>query len=138
MHPALSATISANPNIIHNPLACIIFRTSIRFCQVAVKTTNPPGRFQPDDETGADDPLEGGEWVLVGYGPERALIELPAGVLVTISFADDGLRGSAGCNSYFGGYQVSGDAIEVGPVGSTEMWCEGALDDRIGHRRAGL
>ena len=81
---------------------------------------------QPMDDS--DDPLEGGEWVLVGYGPEGALIELPAGALVTISFADGGLRGSAGCNSYFGGYQVSGDAIEVGPVGSTEMWCEGLMD----------
>ncbi len=85
-------------------------------------------RDEPGDETGADDPLEGGEWVLVGYGPEGALIELPAGALVTISFADGGLKGSAGCNSYFGGYQVSGDAIEVGPVGSTEMWCEGLMD----------
>ena len=85
-------------------------------------------RDEPGDETGADDPLAGGEWVLVGYGPEGALIELPAGALVTIRFADGGLRGSAGCNSYFGGYQVSGDAIEVGPVGSTEMWCEGLMD----------
>jgi heat shock protein HslJ len=66
-----------------------------------------------------------GEWVLVGYGPEGALIELPAGALVTISFADGGLSGSAGCNSYFGGYQVSGDEIKVSELANTEMWCEG-------------
>ena len=94
-----------------------------------VEPTEPAGDTptEPDGETG-DDPLEGGEWVLVAYGPEGALIELPAGALATISFADGGLRGSAGCNSYFGEYTASGDAIEVGPLGSTEMWCEGRME----------
>jgi heat shock protein HslJ len=46
------------------------------------------------------------------------------GTEITAAFGDDGkLTGSAGCNSYFGSYEVDGEAITFGPLGSTLMAC---------------
>ncbi|MCJ7626377.1 MAG: META domain-containing protein, partial [Anaerolineaceae bacterium] len=35
------------------------------------------------------------------------------------------VHGSAGCNSYRGSYQVTGDKITFGPIAITEMACMG-------------
>ena len=44
---------------------------------------------------------------------------------VTAQFEEDGsLNGSAGCNNFFGSYELDGDAIQIGQVGSTMMACE--------------
>ncbi|RIK16371.1 MAG: hypothetical protein DCC52_17750 [Chloroflexi bacterium] len=32
--------------------------------------------------------------------------------------------GNAGCNNYNGSYQVDGATLQVGPLGSTRMFCE--------------
>jgi heat shock protein HslJ len=80
------------------------------------------------DEPGINDPLAGAEWTLLAYGPEGALIEVPAGTGVTLNFSDGSVTGSAGCNNYFGQYRVSGGELQVGPLGSTEMWCEGKME----------
>jgi len=81
--------------------------------------------------TGADpaagDPLDGTAWELVTYGETRPI----PGTTISVTFEDGGVRGSAGCNSYFGSYQVSGDQIKVGELAITEMAClepEGAME----------
>jgi heat shock protein HslJ len=68
------------------------------------------------------------EWVLQRYGPANDESELVPGSTITLRFEDGQLRGTAGCNSYFGNYQLDGDSISVGTLGSTEMWCEGLMD----------
>jgi heat shock protein HslJ len=73
------------------------------------------------------DPLDGTSWVLVGYG----LAALLPGTEITASFEDGQVRGSAGCNSYGGSYQVSGDSISVRELFHTEMAClepEGVME----------
>jgi len=55
----------------------------------------------------------------VSYGTTRPI----PGTTITAMFEDGQLRGSAGCNSYFGSYQVSGDKIRVGDLALTEMAC---------------
>jgi heat shock protein HslJ len=74
----------------------------------------------------AGDPLDGTAWELAAYGETRPI----PGTTLTAAFEDGGVRGSAGCNSYFGSYQVSGDQITVGDLAITEMAClepEGAM-----------
>jgi len=42
---------------------------------------------------------------------------------VTIEFENGEVHGSAGCNSYFGSYEVKGNVISFGMLAMTEMAC---------------
>jgi heat shock protein HslJ len=51
------------------------------------------------------------------------------GVTQTITFAKAGkVNGDAGCNRFLGDYGVKGSRIDIGPLGSTLMFCEGVMD----------
>lgn len=74
--------------------------------------------------TGAADQsasLEGTSWKLEYFNKNRPV----AGHEPTISFEDGQVSGTAGCNSYGGGYEVDGEKISFGAMFMTEMWCEG-------------
>ena len=78
---------------------------------------------QPDNST-SDINLTDKVWVLQEYGQP-----LLPNTMITIEFAADGqVHGSAGCNSYFGSYSIDGSSLITSPIGSTEMWCEGRMD----------
>lgn len=52
------------------------------------------------------------------------------GITQTITFAKAGkVNGDAGCNRFLGDYGVKGSRIDIGPLGSTLMFCEGLMDD---------
>ena len=73
------------------------------------------------------DPLDGTSWVLMAYRKTRPI----PGTTITATFEDGQVRGSAGCNSYGGSYQVSGDTIAMSEIVFTEMACmepEGVMD----------
>jgi heat shock protein HslJ len=69
--------------------------------------------------------LSGTTWQLSLYYVGGDAVTSPlAGTTITANFTEDGkLTGSAGCNSYFAEYQVDGDSLSVGPVGSTKKLC---------------
>lgn len=70
-------------------------------------------------ENAVEDPLAGTAWVLVKLNGE-----LPVeGTVLTLSFTDGNLGGSAGCNSFGGAYKVSGDQLKTGEIASTLMAC---------------
>jgi heat shock protein HslJ len=46
------------------------------------------------------------------------------GTTLTVSFSDGQVRGSSGCNTYFGSYRVSGSRIDVEQLASTKMACQ--------------
>jgi heat shock protein HslJ len=75
----------------------------------------------------SDDPLEDTSWVLITiYGTKPI-----DGTRITAEFKEGAIRGSAGCNSYFGSFKTRGNAIEISEVGSTLMAClepEGIMD----------
>lgn len=76
-------------------------------------------------------PLEDVEWVLESYGEAGDMTPAltTAEVTAELSSENDELTGSAGCNSYFGGYEADGSRLSlVGPMAITEMAC---LDDDI-------
>jgi heat shock protein HslJ len=66
-------------------------------------------------------------WVLVALGGEPPL----AGTAPSAEFSAEEVRGSAGCNTYFGSYTVNGSEIRISDLAHTEMWCsdpEGVMD----------
>jgi heat shock protein HslJ len=59
-------------------------------------------------------------WELRSLEGEPAL----ADKIVTIEFKEDGnIGGTAGCNHYFSSYEINGNSLSFGVVGSTEMYC---------------
>lgn len=69
-------------------------------------------------DSGAND-LRGTAWELASLSGSGLL----PGTSITIEFSDDGVSGSAGCNHYWGSYQVSGNSLTMSDVFSTEMGC---------------
>lgn len=66
--------------------------------------------------------LVGSTWILIA---RRGGGILP-GSHINLTFEDDRIVGSAGCNGYFADYTVNGDRISYGIVGNTLMACEPA------------
>lgn len=65
------------------------------------------------------DPLDGTDWQLVFYRKTSVM----EGTAITAHFENGEINGSAGCNSYFGAYQVEGENLSVGQIANTEMYC---------------
>ena len=69
--------------------------------------------------------LIGPLWMLLGYGDAGNPTIVEPGTNVTLQFAEDNsLSGFSGCNGFFGPYELTGDQIKIGPLGSTMMACE--------------
>jgi heat shock protein HslJ len=80
--------------------------------------------------TGAE-ALEDKTWVLESYGEPDSLKTVLGNSEITATFesAEETVRGTAGCNHYFGGYEVKGSQLSFpGPIASTEMSCGEQLD----------
>lgn len=59
------------------------------------------------------------------------------GITQTITFAKAGkVNGDAGCNRFIGDYGVKGSTIDIGPLGSTLMFCEGVMDAERNYLKA--
>jgi len=73
---------------------------------------------------------EGIEWTLTSYKDgEGAIVSVPAGAGITLKLEEGRAGGSAGCNSYFGDYNLDEKgALTFGMIGMTEMYCEGKMD----------
>jgi heat shock protein HslJ len=79
-----------------------------------------PAMSLAQDETFGSTP-EGVEWTLMTLADEP----LAPGVTVTLSLDGGEAAGSAGCNSYFGAYELDGDSLTFPePFGLTQKMCE--------------
>jgi heat shock protein HslJ/uncharacterized protein YraI len=68
--------------------------------------------------------LAGTAWEVVNYNNGRqAVVGLLPDTEITANFGDSEIAGNAGCNEYFAGYTVDGDAIEIGTPGRTFRFC---------------
>ena len=77
--------------------------------------------------------FEDEDWVLETYGEPGDLQAVIEGTEITAVFDSDTqeVRGSAGCNSYFGEYEVSNKQLSITGLGNTEMYCmepEGVME----------
>jgi heat shock protein HslJ len=70
--------------------------------------------------------LSGTSWEVMMYNNGReAVVGLIADSTINLNFGADGqVSGNSGCNNYSGGYEASGNALKVGPLASTRMFCE--------------
>jgi heat shock protein HslJ len=69
--------------------------------------------------------LDGTDWVLTSLNGASPLGSF------ALAFTDGQVTGKAGCNSYFGDYDQSGDTLSIPMIGITEMYCmdpEGIMD----------
>ena len=69
--------------------------------------------------SGRDADLNGTTWQLESFAGNQ-LLESTA---FTAEFEDTQIRGDAGCNQYFGTYQVEGNQVTITDLGWTEMAC---------------
>ena len=73
-----------------------------------------------------DQPLTGRTWTLTSLVSGEAVSSVPAGVVATLVFGEDGSVDVApGCNSGGGSYSVDGDTISFRDVFTTMMACQG-------------
>ncbi|MFC1903026.1 META domain-containing protein [Chloroflexota bacterium] len=78
--------------------------------------------------------LEDTAWVLESYGEPGNLKAVIVDIQITAEFvsAEETVKGSAGCNSYFGSYELKGSQLSIpGFIAATEMYCmepEGVMD----------
>lgn len=64
--------------------------------------------------------LAGSEWRPTQIGSSAVLEQSK----LFVQFKGDGkLAGHGGCNRFFGQYEISGNKIKMGPVGSTRVGC---------------
>jgi heat shock protein HslJ len=91
--------------------------------KLTVRQEKSQGR---EDKTKQEVSLEDTKWVLQSYGEPGNPEDILADTEITAEFvsSERTIRGSAGCNSYFGGYELEGNRISIpGPIGATEMYC---------------
>jgi len=86
-------------------------------------------------------PLTGTTWILTGYNNgEGGVTSLVRDTEITAIFTEDGIvTGSAGCNSYNGGYSIEDGAISFGPAATTRMACgspEGIMEQESAYLAA--
>lgn len=74
--------------------------------------------------------LSGSSWSLQTLENQS----LVAGSIITIEFNKGELKGSGGCNAYFGGYEISEESLTISQIGSTMMACE---DGGISNQESG-
>ncbi|MDX1413703.1 MAG: META domain-containing protein, partial [Candidatus Promineifilaceae bacterium] len=85
------------------------------------------GRTPMETETEVEETksLEGTTWSLISYlTPNGESLNVLPDTRITIEFKDGQIAGSAGCNNYFGTYELNGDALSIGPTGSSMRFCE--------------
>jgi heat shock protein HslJ len=71
----------------------------------------------------APNDFENTHWSLVSFGPAGAEKPVVEGSNVTLLAADGKFGGSAGCNTYGGAYEISGDQLSFHDINSTLMAC---------------
>jgi len=70
----------------------------------------------------ASNQLSGTEWELLFIRKSTPI----AGSTITIAFADGEVRGSTGCNTFFGSYQAQDGTITFSELAATLMACPDA------------
>lgn len=83
----------------------------------------------PETESMLHDELIGTDWDVVSYGGQTPLPDAP----ITLSFEAEELGGTTGCNHYGGPYTTEGASFSVGELVSTQIFCEGLMDQEAAY-----
>ena len=84
--------------------------------------------------------IEDTKWVLESYGEQGNLQAVLENTEITAAFesTEGKVKGSAGCNSYFGSYEINNRNLSISQIGNTEMYCmepEGIIDQETEYLR---
>ena len=60
---------------------------------------------------------------------EQRAVNFDGRAFIKFDEKENKVSGKAVCNSYFSEYEMIGQKISFGSVGSTKMYCEGVMDD---------
>jgi len=93
--------------------------------KLTVRKEKPTGQ-KGEQETKETLTLEDTTWVLESYGDPNNLNTILEDIDITVEFksAEGKIGGSAGCNSYFAGYEINKNELTIiPPIGSTMMAC---------------
>ncbi|MGB3715691.1 MAG: META domain-containing protein [Candidatus Promineifilaceae bacterium] len=74
----------------------------------------------------SNNPLANSSWRVASMYVNQ--VPIPNTALTASFDASNGVSGSAGCNNYSGPYSVSGNAISIGPLSSTNATCGADID----------
>jgi heat shock protein HslJ len=100
---------------------CLILCSLILTCMAGCLAPSSP----PEE-------LTGNSWKLVSYNDGNELANAGPLTIITLKFGENGrISGNAGCNDYFGDYQLEGGLISIKVLGATEKYClapEGVMD----------
>jgi heat shock protein HslJ len=101
-------------------------RLSVGVLGMALLVASAPGvALAQDDATDTLTP-EDIDWTLTTMAGSA----VPADVEVTLRLSGGEVVGNAGCNSYFGSYELDGDALTFSsPLGVTRKLCEGTAQE---------
>jgi heat shock protein HslJ len=70
------------------------------------------------------EPLVGTTWRLESFHTEDTVSSVLSGITITAVFEEDGrVIGSAGCNTYFARYNLTGNLLSISTIGTTKMNC---------------
>ncbi|MGL4648330.1 MAG: META domain-containing protein, partial [Caldilineaceae bacterium] len=79
--------------------------------------------------------LDGSTWTVTLFNNGREAVVGPLdGSDISITFEEDRVFGSAGCNNFFGGFETSNQTIAIGPLGATMRFCtepEGVMEQEM-------
>jgi heat shock protein HslJ len=88
-------------------------------CSGATTTTGE--KATTTNEITAQKELIGTTWRLEKYSVDRKLVDVIGNSKANILFQEDRFSGNGSVNRYFGSYNVDGNNIKMGAVGSTMM-----------------
>lgn len=77
-----------------------------------------------------------GEWTVEAVVLDGQETPVLVGTMPTASFAGGEVQGSAGCNTFSGRYEIDGAKLTMGPLASTQMFCEepaGVMDQETAY-----
>jgi len=98
-----------------------VLALGVAACGGAAATASPAGT----GVSNAPLTLAGTNWLLIRYlSPDGALFTVPAAITPKASFTADTMSGNAGCNTFNGGYTLTGQDLKLDPMASTMMACQ--------------
>ena len=69
--------------------------------------------------------MEGNTWSLISYSNNQGeLVKPQPKTQITMQLQSGEVSGNAGCNDYFGPYEISGENLTFSQIAMTEMYCE--------------
>jgi heat shock protein HslJ len=90
-----------------------------------------------DEDAAPSGDVTDSPWRATQYLDAGGTLTAPTeGAILSAHFDGEEVAGSAGCNNYFGAYTTDGDTIDIGPLASTQMFCEFVMDQEMAYLTA--